>query len=42
VVFAPGWECARGCKIERMCAESYGLTWIDGNELIAKCSEVGE
>ena len=37
VVFAPGWEGARGCKIEQMCAESYGLTWIDGEELLSKC-----
>jgi hypothetical protein len=34
VVFAPGWEGTRGCKIEQMCAESYGLTWIDGEELL--------
>ena len=25
VVFAPGWKYARGCKVEHMCAESYGL-----------------
>lgn len=25
VVFAPGWEKARGCKIEHECAISYGI-----------------
>lgn len=29
VVFAPGWQYARGCKVERMCAEKYGLDIID-------------
>jgi hypothetical protein len=24
-VFAPGWEYARGCRIERQCAEEYGI-----------------
>lgn len=24
-VFAPGWEHARGCRIERQCAEEYGI-----------------
>lgn len=27
--FAPGWESARGCKIERTCAEVYGIDIID-------------
>ena len=27
--FAPGWESARGCKIERACAETYGIDIID-------------
>ena len=27
--FAPGWESARGCKIERACAEAYGINIID-------------
>lgn len=27
--FAPGWEDARGCKIERSCAEAYGIDIID-------------
>lgn len=26
--FAPGWESTRGCKIERMCAEEYGISSI--------------
>ena len=26
--FAPGWEKARGCKIERMCADEYGIPSI--------------
>lgn len=25
VVFAEGWEDARGCRIEHMCAEEYGI-----------------
>ena len=24
-VFAPGWEKARGCRIEHMCASEYGV-----------------
>lgn len=26
--FAPGWEKARGCKIERLCADEYGIPSI--------------
>lgn len=26
--FAPGWENARGCKIERLCAAEYGVPAI--------------
>ena len=26
--FAPGWEAARGCKIEHICAEEYGIKTI--------------
>lgn len=26
--FAPGWEVARGCKIEHICAEEYGIKTI--------------
>lgn len=26
VVFAKGWEAARGCRIEHAVAEEYGLT----------------
>ncbi len=28
VYFAPGWEEARGCKIEHECAKEYGITII--------------
>lgn len=27
--FAPGWEDARGCKIEHDCAAQYGVTTIE-------------
>ena len=27
--FAPGWNEARGCKIEHVCAEEYGIHHID-------------
>lgn len=27
--FAKGWEDARGCRIERECAEEYGITVIE-------------
>lgn len=26
--FAPGWEKDRGCKIERLCADEYGIPSI--------------
>lgn len=29
VCFAPGWEEARGCKIEHMCAVEYGIDRIE-------------
>jgi hypothetical protein len=29
VYFAPGWNEARGCKIEHVCAEEYGIHHID-------------
>lgn len=33
VVFAPDWEKARGCRIEHICAEEYGIdimhSWAD-------------
>lgn len=34
-VFCPGWEDARGCRVERLCCEEYGvqcrdLTIVDG------------
>jgi len=28
VIFAPGWEDARGCKIEHTCAAEYGRDYI--------------
>jgi hypothetical protein len=27
--FAPGWESARGCKIEHECSVQYGITRIE-------------
>ena len=27
--FAPGWEKARGCRIENICAIEYGITVIE-------------
>lgn len=27
--FAPGWEKARGCKIENTCAKEYGIPTIE-------------
>lgn len=29
VVFGEGWENARGCKIERQCAEQYGIPILE-------------
>lgn len=29
VYFAKGWEDARGCRIERICAEQYGVRIIE-------------
>lgn len=29
VFFCPGWEQARGCKIEHLAAEEYGLQVVD-------------
>lgn len=29
VYFAPGWEEARGCKIEHECAKEYGIDIIE-------------
>ena len=28
--FAPGWDKARGCKIENACAKEYGISVIEG------------
>lgn len=27
--FAPGWQDARGCRVERTCAEEYGIAIVD-------------
>ena len=27
--FAPGWKNARGCKIEHICAEQYGIKIVE-------------
>ena len=32
VVFAPGWEKARGCRIEHKVCEEYGIPYIDLSE----------
>lgn len=26
--FAPGWDKARGCRVEKLCAEEYGIQTI--------------
>ncbi len=31
VFFAPGWEKARGCRIENAVSEAYGIDYTDGN-----------
>lgn len=28
VVFAPGWENSRGCRVEHQCAAEYGLSMV--------------
>ena len=28
VIFAPGWESARGCRIEELCAKEYGIKYM--------------
>ena len=33
VVFANGWESARGCRIERKFAEEYGIQYFDEDSL---------
>ena len=32
-VFMEGWEDARGCKIEKLCAEQYGIKTMEEREL---------
>jgi Asp-tRNA(Asn)/Glu-tRNA(Gln) amidotransferase A subunit family amidase len=29
VFFMPGWEAARGCRIERQCCANYGIPYKD-------------
>lgn len=31
--FAKGWEEARGCRIEQLCASQYGIPMMDGDIL---------
>ena len=31
--FAKGWEDARGCRIEKMCALEYGISMIEENDV---------
>lgn len=33
VVFAPGYKDFRGCKIEHLCCEQYGIQTVDMEEL---------
>lgn len=28
-IFAPGWQAARGCRIEHQCAEDYGVPVLE-------------
>lgn len=28
VIFTPGWESARGCRIEELCAKEYGIKYL--------------
>lgn len=32
-VFVPGWDKARGCKVERLCCEEYGIEILDLEEV---------
>lgn len=34
VVFVEGWQNARGCQIQRLCAKKYGLEIIDVKPII--------
>ncbi len=34
-VFAPGWENARGCRIEHICCEEYGIKIEDAVEEVS-------
>ena len=36
--FAPGWEEARGCRIEHECAKEYGIPWVATGRLAEKDS----
>lgn len=33
VVFMPGWEKARGCRLEHDICEAYGIPYVDSDEL---------
>ena len=41
VYFAEGWENARGCRIELLCAVEYDKSWISASEphMIVKAEE---
>lgn len=39
--FCKGWQDARGCKIERNCAEAYGISILEGVTTV-KASEHSE
>jgi hypothetical protein len=41
VYFAEGWEDARGCRVEHLCAVEYGKSWISASEppMIVKAEE---
>lgn len=28
-VFCPGWETARGCRVEHMCCQEYGVHIVE-------------
>lgn len=32
VYFVKGWEANRGCRVERMCAIEYGMSWMAEDE----------
>ena len=42
VIFGKGWENARGCRIERLCAEQYGISILEVDVLEDKEVEVSD